>query len=233
MQIIDSHAHVFEIKDYVNDTKFIPVVSGYSNGSNLKTIKIAKEYKYPFCLGIAPQTVLKEGIDNLDLWISEIRKEKPNAIGEVGLDFHWAETEEKRTLQKQVFSQMIDLSSSMKLPVVLHSRDATKECLDMLEEKDFKYKIMLHFFSGTVEDAVRVSEQGGVVSFPPVRSKKRKDTLLKIPLENIVVETDAPFVGRTIQDVVDSINYVAEIKNLDFDIVAMQTAKNASKFFRI
>jgi TatD DNase family protein len=235
---VDSHCHLYDIKNFedsamVNGVLVLPVVSGYSHFTNLKTIEVAKKHGYPFCIGIAPQTVLKEGMDKLGLWTSTIKKSKPNAIGEVGLDFHWAKTDEQKKLQRKCFDEMITIADSMHLPIVLHSRETTKICLDMLEEAKFKGKIMLHFFSGTVEDALRTVSLGGFVSFPPVGSKSRKDTLLKIPLESILVETDAPFVGRNIADVSDSIKYVAGVKNLDFDTVANQTAKNAFGFFNI
>ncbi|MFH2106928.1 MAG: TatD family hydrolase [Candidatus Micrarchaeota archaeon] len=231
--IVDSHCHLYDIKNFSPVENILPVISGYSHSTNLKTIEIAKKYNYPFCIGIAPQTVLKEGMDKLDLWVSTIKRSKPNAIGEIGLDYHWAKTDEQKKLQGKCFNEMIALAESMKLPIVLHSRETTNICLDMLEEAKFKGKVMLHFFSGIVEDALRTVSIGGFVSFPPVGSKSRKDTLLKIPLESILVETDAPFVGRNISDVSDSIKYVAGVKNSDFDTVADQTAKNAFGFFNI
>ena len=245
--IIDAHCHLESMKEYRFDKDFIPVTVGYSHKANVKNLEIAKKLKIPFVIGIAPQTALKEDISNLDSRVEFIKNSetKPNAIGEIGLDYHWAKTKEDIEKEKLVFNSMLELAKNMKLPVVIHSRSASKideetkkfgsaesDVIKILEENSFS-KIMMHFFSGKVEEAERAYSLGAYISIPPLRSKERKEIIKKIPLENLLVETDSPYIVRTPQEVKKSIEYIAEVKDLDFEIVADQTAKNAIKLFNI
>ncbi|MEK6982877.1 MAG: TatD family hydrolase [Candidatus Micrarchaeota archaeon] len=243
---VDSHCHLEDMKE-TNFEDVLTVTVGYSHRSNVKNFTIATEKKLPFVLGIAPQTALKEDITRLNEWIDFIKNTniKPNAIGEIGLDYHWAKTKEDINKEMKVFDEMLNLSEQMKLPVVIHSRSATKQdeetkkfgsaesdVIKILKERGFS-KIMMHFFSGKADEAEAAFSLGAYISIPPLRSKERKETIKRIPLENLLVETDSPYVVRTPLQVKDSVEYIAEIKNLDFEIVKEQTAKNAIKLFNI
>lgn len=229
--IVDAHCHLNEVADdyVINET--LPVTCGYSHGSNLKNIEIAKKLGVPFALGIAPQTAIKQDLKDLEMWAETIMKAKANAIGEIGLDYHWAENQEHVRKEKIVFERMIKLAEEMRLPVVIHSRKAELECLEWLEERKFSHGIMMHFFSGDEKTAARAVEMGAMISVTPLHSKERKKVINSIPLEHIVIETDAPYVVRTPDEVVQSAHYVAEVKNIDLDEVKAQTMKNALKFF--
>jgi TatD family hydrolase len=229
--LVDAHCHLHEVKDYeIKDV--IPVGSGYSHASNVKTAGLAKKLKLPFSLGIAPQSVIKlKGLEELDGWLEYIRKQKPNAIGEVGLDYHWAKEKTEIEREQITFYQAVDLAIEMKLPLVIHSRDATKDVIDTLKLKAFPYRFMFHFFSGKPSDAKWIVEQNGLISITPLHSKDRRAAIEQTPLENLVVETDAPYVGRTPDAVRESVAYISEVKKLDFEEVAEQTAGNAIRFF--
>ncbi len=229
--LVDAHCHLEEIKEYT-PKDVLPVTCGYSHTSNLRNIDVAKKLKIPFVLGIAPQTAIKQDLKELDDWTETIRNTKPNAIGEIGLDFHWSKGDEDVKKEGIVFKRMVDLAEEMKLPIVIHSRKAEKECLDYLKERKFKHGIMMHFFSGTENIAMSAVELGAIISITPLHSKERRKVINAVPLENIVIETDAPYVVRTPEEVIQSAQYVSEVKGLDLETVTKQTAINAAKFFK-
>ncbi len=231
--LIDAHCHLDSIKDYKPNNTVLPVTVGYSHSSNIKTLEIAKSLKIPFVLGISPQAAQKEGIHKLDEWVEWIKNTnpKPNAIGEIGLDYHWAKNEENKKRQHIVFNKMLDLAEEMKLPIVIHARETISEVLDIIEKRNFAHGIMMHFFSGNEEEAKRAVGLDGYISITPLHSKQRRKVINSIELEYLLVETDAPAIVRLPEDVKESVEYISEVKELGFDIVAKQTAKNAKKFF--
>jgi TatD DNase family protein len=233
MTLIDAHCHLGNLPKYVIHEGLLPVTVGYSHSSNQKAVEAAKKHNVPFVLGIAPQTAIKEDLSKLGEWIDFIRKSGPNAIGEVGLDYHWAQNEQDIAKEKTVFERMIALAEEMGLPLVIHARDATPDVLDSLQLRNFRNGFMLHFFSGTLHDAKRAARMGGYVSIPPVRSAGRTAAIGALPLERLLVETDAPYVGRTPDAAMDSVAYIAEVKKVDRETVIEQTAKNARAFFKI
>lgn len=236
--LIDSHCHLESIKNYKLSEHVLPVTVGYSNSSNLKNIEIAKKLNIPFVLGIAPQTAQKEGVSKLSEWVEIIKNAnpKPNAIGEIGLDNHWAKTSEDKEKQRIVFNSMLMLAGRMNLPIVIHARDSVNEVLKIIKnfkEHDFTGKIMMHFFSGNDKEALEAVDIGAYISIPPLHSKERRKVINSITLDSMLVETDAPAVVRLPEDVEKSVSYISEVKNLDFNTVSEQTAKNAIKFFNI
>ncbi len=231
--IIDAHCHLDSYKHIQIKPGWLPVTVGYSHFSNIKNTAIAKKYKIPYVLGIAPQTTVKEGITKLDLWINEIKKYKPNAIGEIGLDLYWAKTSENVKNEEIVFYKMLDLAEELKLPIVIHSRNAEKKVIDILYERKYTHGIMMHFFSGTLKQAEKVIDLGAFISISPLHSKERRKIINSVALENLLVETDSPYIVRTFYEVERTIEYIAETKKLDKNIVAECTAKNAIRFFDI
>lgn len=231
--LVDSHCHLMDIKDYAPSEEVVPVAASYSHSKNVKNVEIARKFSVPFTLGIAPQSVIgNKDLTPLEEWIDFIRKNRPNAIGEIGLDYHWAKGEEDIKKEEVVFKRMLDLAEELKLPVVIHSRKATSDVIDTFKMRDFNLPVMMHFFSGTVSEAEWFAERGDFISITPMHSKSRKEVIREIPLENLLVETDAPYVVRTPEQVKESVQYIAEVKELDFDIVAEQTTKNAHSLFK-
>ncbi len=233
-KLVDAHCHLESFsKAQLEELPqgIIPVTSGYSHWSNVRTVEIAKELDIPFCLGIAPQSVLKEGRKNLGDWMQFIADNPPNAIGECGLDYHWGKNEEDFKLEEGVFLEMIELAKRMDLPLVIHSRKAENKCLDILEGENWKKPFMMHFFSGNLEEARRAVDMGGIISIVGLHSKNRKKVIAEIPLEKLVVETDAPYVTRNIDGVLKAIGYISEVTGIPGDEVGRVTAENAAKFF--
>jgi len=237
--LVDSHTHLFDMKKgYALPADITPVVAGYSHGANVKAAALAKANGYPFILGIAPQTAIKEGTAKLEEWVAFIKEAKPNAIGEVGLDYKWAETKADVEKEHAVFTRMIALAKEMKLPLVIHSRnnpndnEVPKDAVEDILKMTAGMPLLMHFFSGSAEQAQRIVAQGGYISVTELRSKERRKVINIVPLDRLVVESDCPFIGRTPESVRDAVAYIAEVKGLDPGLVADATTRNAGRFFR-
>jgi TatD DNase family protein len=235
---VDTHAHLFDLKkDYVLPPDIYPVVVGYSHSSNRKAAETAESKRYPYALGIAPQTTIKEGTAKLDEWIAFIRSKKPNAIGEVGLDYKWAETKEHVEGEKLAFGRMIELADEMGLPLVIHSRnnpndnDVPKDAIEDIISMTKGKRILMHFYSGSEEQAIRIAAAGGYISIMHLHSKERRKVINSIQLDRLLIESDSPYVGRTPQTVREAAAYIAEVKGLTVEEVADATAENAMRFF--
>lgn len=234
----DAHCHL-ESCAGVLLPHILHVTSGYSHESNLKNLRVAQQYSNAYlCAGISPQEAMKHRDVKILLveWEEAISgaisdSGKLLAIGEIGLDYHWAKTDEERFLQQECFISQLQLAERMQLPVVIHSRDAEGECLEIL--KNFNLDYMMHCFSGKSETALAAAEHKGVVSIPPMRSKERKQFIRELPLEKLLAESDAPYIGKTPQDALESIKMIAEIKGLPEENVRKQTLLNTIGFFRI
>jgi TatD DNase family protein len=236
MLLVDSHCHIFDIKGYELPADIVPVVVGYSPGSNLKAAGWGRK-GYPTALGIAPQTAIRRDAAGLGEWMDFIRQNRPNAIGEVGLDYKWATTRADVGKEMWVFEAMLSLSREMKLPLVIHSRnnpndnDLPKNAVDDILGMVEGTKFLMHFFSGNEKQAERIIGAGGYVSVTHMRSKERREVINTVPLDRLMVESDAPYVGKTPDSVREAVAYVAEVKGIGADEAGTKTAGNAMRFF--
>jgi TatD DNase family protein len=145
-----------------------------------------------------------------------------------------------------VFDRMLALAVEMKLPLVIHSRnrpaeeagkegvpeDAIADILAALTDAEHAgTRFVMHFFSGSVEQAEKVVAAGGYISVTHMRSKERRKVINTVPLDRLLVESDSPYVGRTPESVRDAVAYIAEAKGLSVEQVAEATAANARRFF--
>jgi TatD DNase family protein len=154
------------------------------------------------------------------------------AIGEIGLDYHWAKTEEEKFLQHECFISQLVLAERLGLPVVIHSRDAEAKVLEILS--NFNLRFMLHCFSGTNAEAQSaVGTNRAVVSVPPIKSKERKQFIRDLPLEKLLAESDAPYIGKAPSDTLEAIKTIAEIRGMDAEAVKKQLLLNTVSFFGI
>ncbi len=236
--IIDAHSHFQEIKkdkqeEIIKHSGIVPVVVGYSHSSNIKAVKTAEKFNLPFVLGIAPQTAQKETME-IEKWKGFIKKNSPNAIGEIGLDYHWGKTTEDLEKQWYVFEEMLKLAEKLKKPVVIHSRKSEEDIISTLIEFDFQMPVMFHFFSGTIEHYKRASKHlNAYFSIIGLRSKNRKKVIKEADLRELLVETDSPYVFRDPEEVIKSINYISEVKSINPDKISQITTENAIKLFDI
>jgi len=194
-------------------------------------------------LGVHP-TEARDWKDDLIEKIKEYSKHsKIVAIGEIGLDYYWDKS--FNDIQKEVFIKQIKLANELNLPISIHDRDAHKDTYDILKEYNKGSDIIMHCFSGSVEFAKECIKEGwyialgGVLTFK--NAVKTKDVAKEIPLEKLLIETDAPYLApvpyRGEQNQPAYIKYVAEeiakIKGITFEEVDKVTTQNAIRVFNI
>ena len=235
---VDTHTHLQDVsRRFVDDvlaSPIYPVVVGYSMNSNRKAVLFRERYSLPIVLGIAPQTVVKESSSELEEWLSFVRKNKPNAVGEVGSDYKWATKREEREEQERVFRSFIALAKEMSLPLVIHCRDAYDELIAILEEENFSLPLVMHSFFGKKEHAhALLGSFDAYLSINTIRTKEKKKVISEAPLERLVVETDSPYIAKSPLEVVEAIRYIAEVKELSPRDVEEETTKNACRVFCI
>ena len=218
---------------------------GASMASSERSIKLAEKYPFVYAaVGVHPDEVGEldeEKFEKLRKWTSH---EKVKAVGEIGLDYYW--DKEKHDLQKHWFMRQMELASEVKLPMIVHSREAAKDTLDMvIAAKPLNLSGIIHCYSYSVEQAREYLNMGyyigigGVVTFK--NAKKLKEVAEYTPLSQIVLETDCaylaptPFRGKRTDS--SKIAYVAEelaaIKQVPVEEVIRITNENGRRLYNI
>lgn len=201
------------------------------------------------CLGFHPEVVFKYSEKEMEEYIEEIRKNRKNivGIGEVGLDYSWVKENERREKTRDIFVQFIELAKELKLPLVVHARnlanekgeDAFSDCLRILTDSNAK-RVVMHCFSGNEETLNQAIEQDYWISFATIicRSDKHKRLAAKTPIENMLLETDSPWLDPDSRELVNrpwkierSAEVIAQIKNTTKEEILNITTENAIKAF--
>ena len=266
MEFIDVHCHLDDDRfsedlDEVieraldKNVKFI-ITSGINPSTNRRVLEIAKKYSdiVRVSFGIYPIDAIAEGmkdklkdddlryveIFNVDKelkWIEE-NKDSCVAIGECGLDYKVVEGYNEE--QREVFSKVIELSKKIDKPLVIHSRKAELDAIDLMEEAKCK-KVIMHSFNGRKSLIRRCVELGWSFSIPAVITRLEHFKMLVkiVPLEQLLTETDAPYLSPTAgtrnesANVVITIKEIAHIKEISEEEVALQIFKNAKELFNL
>jgi TatD DNase family protein len=169
-----------------------------------------------------------------------------HAIGEVGLDYHWVKNRETQTYQKEVFQQFIDISKQFHLPLIIHSRKAEGDCIDIIEQNNVE-KVYFHCFDGDERQINQIIEhKKWVVGIPTNITWRRKTQNLcsLFPLERLLTETDSPYLHpvpnfkgpkprnepKNISEY--AIKEIAKIKKKPMEYVIQKTANAARDFFK-
>jgi TatD DNase family protein len=192
-------------------------------------------------LGAPPANYHELNIDEIinNIRISAEQKEIV-AIGEVGLDYYWVKNQEIRKQQHITFKRFIQLANELNLPLVIHSRDAEKDCLEDLAIAETK--VVMHSFSGDVETALECVDRGYYISISTAVTTRKKNRRLaeSLPIEHIVTETDSPYLSpfpdrkrNEPANVIYAVKEIAKIKNISEDEVAEITTKNAIEIFNL
>lgn len=194
--------------------------------------------------GLHPVSVAeKDYKKELELVKEALEERKFYAIGEIGIDLHWHP--ETLEVQKEVFRYQINLAKKYDLPIVIHCRDAFQEIFEVLEEeKDERLRGIFHCFTGTYEDAQRALALGmklGIGGILTFKNGKIDRFLNRISLEEIVLETDSPYLApvpfRGKRNESSYLVYIAEklasVYGVGLDEIAAQTTQNAKDIFRI
>lgn len=190
------------------------------------------------CIGCGPADITQASFDAAAGLLKKHKKDIVG-LGEVGLDYYWVKESEKHAAQRDYFERFIELSKDLALPLVIHSRDAEKEALRLLEEHDVP--ALLHCYSGDLGLAERAIGLGCPISIPTsvCYSNPKKELVERLPLESLVLESDAPFLAPTPKtrntplNITQSAEVVAEVKGLSQDQVEDVTSKNAIDFFKL
>lgn len=211
MEYVDAHIHLSDpeyeaqVHGVLEDARRADIVALVSNSMNLQTslrsIELTEEYPgFVFAaLGIHPWNVKKLSQNELeqtvDLISSHCQHRGVVAVGEIGLDYKYVKRgkEELVNTQYEVFCKMLQLSEKLSLPAIIHSRGTTVEIIDMLPSYNVK-RVLLHWFSNPIELLPRIVEQGYFISEGPATlfSDNIKEIVRRIPLANLLTETDGP-----------------------------------------
>lgn len=213
--------------------------------SSTHTLMLELEEERPLTcismIGLHPCSVKENYLFELKIVRDYLEKRSFKAVGEIGLDFYWDKTFTEQ--QYAAFNQQIEWALHFDLPIVIHSRNSTDECIEVVSKhQKGKLRGVFHCFSGDIVQAKRVIDLGfylgigGVVTF---KNSGLDKVMEEISLEHVVLETDAPYLApvpfRGKRNEPAYLKYVAEklagIKNVEIDEVAKITTDNAEKLF--
>lgn len=250
---IDTHTHLYDGADIAAQDAHIQraIAAGvhkmYMPNCDATTIAgmLAISERFPdHCypmIGLHPCYVKEHFREELAVVERELARGIYVAVGEVGLDYYWDRNFDKE--QKIAFERQIDLALQYRLPVIIHSRSSTKECIDIVARKqNGNLTTIFHCYSGTLEEAKRICELGGYLGIGGVVTYKKTnlpDILREIPLSHVVLETDAPYLapvpyrGKPNESTYIPIiaEKVAEVYGISLEELAKATTANAEKIF--
>jgi TatD DNase family protein len=256
MELIDSHAHI-DFPQFAEDRDamleraraagvqtILAIGTGPGPEKMDAAIPYAEQHDWIYAtIGVHPHEA-KQVTPDVLAKLSELAKHpKVIAWGEIGLDYFYDHS--PRETQHQVFREQMALASQAKLPIIIHCRDAWPDTLDMLDKywRPTGLGGILHCFTSTLEDAHRVLDMGFMISFAGnstyPKTQHLRDVAKALPLENILIETDSPFLapqgfrGKRNEPahVVEVARTLASVRDLPADEFAAATAGNFRRFF--
>ena len=253
--IIESHTHMDdsafdEDRDsLIREIKNSGIEYMMNISASLKSIKtsidLAKQYDFIYAsVGVHPSESQELNNENFQWLKEQVAFEKVKAIGEIGLDYYWQEPEKE--IQQHWFREQLRLAHEVNLPIIIHSREAAADTYKIMKEENAdKLNGVIHCFSYTKETARDYLNWnyyfgiGGVITFQ--NAKKLKEAVEYIPIENIVLETDSPYLApipyRGKRN--SSLNLpliaqaIADIKKMDVEKVIENTRENTKKLYNL
>lgn len=251
---IDSHAHLFlpefhedeeavmqRMMDAGVEKVFLPNIDSSTIGDLLNFEQKFPEHAFAM-MGLHPCSVKENIEDELDIIKQQLSQRKFAAVGEIGLDFYWDITFKEQ--QIAAFNKQIDWALLYDLPIVIHSRNSTRECIDMVRSKQTgSLKGVFHCFSGTADEAHEIIDMGfylgigGVITF---KKSTLPEIIKDIDLSYMLLETDAPYLApvpyRGKRNESSYIPLIAEkiagVKGTGVGEVAKVTTENAKGLFK-
>lgn len=257
MRIFDTHAH-YDDEAFDTDReellKALPgsgieyvVNVGASIATTRSTLELSSKYDYIYAaVGVHPSDIADLNEESFSWLKEQTGSQKVVAVGEIGLDYYWDKEPEVQAAQQVWFKRQLDLAREAGLPVIIHSRDAAKDTFDIMKEMDAgSIGGVVHCYSYSPELAAEYVKMGlfigvgGVVTF--TKAKKLKETVAAIPMDNIVIETDCPYLApvpyRGKRN--SSLNLplvlaeIASIKGISEEEAADITFANAMRLYRL
>jgi TatD DNase family protein len=252
--LIDTHAHLYldAFSGEYDEVTQRAVAAGVhtillpniDRSSVAPMLELYKKYPgvYRIMTGLHPTSVKADWEEELDAVLSLLEDYEPAAVGEAGIDLYWDKTFEEE--QKAAFIRQIDYAMAKSLPLVIHSRNSLDIILAMLKPYTGKVSGVFHCFPGSVQQAKKAVDAGfmlgigGVVTY---KNSKMAEVAALLPLQSIVLETDAPFLspqserGRRNEsaNIAAIAAFIAGLRNIGADEVAAITTLNAQKLFKL
>ncbi len=252
--MIDSHCHV-DFKEFNKNREEVIgrakkklnaiVNSGATLGGNRRTLKLVEDYKGFLygTLGFHPESASKADSSIIEQAFREINENIDNAValGETGLDFYHIEDTDKRNRQIKVFKSFIELANQYEMPLVIHARDAESKSFEILRKYSKDIDVIFHCYGGDLETLNKVIEESYYISYSTIicYSDYHKELVEQTPIENILTETDSPYLspfkGQKNEPayVEETVKKIAEIKSLSPSKVDKKTERNVKKVFKI
>jgi len=255
MNLIDTHCHIYSSEFDADRPAMLSraldegitkmLMPAIDDSTHAQMLKLQNEFpgRCMSMMGLHPCSVKEDYKNELKIVEQYFERRSFVAVGETGLDFYWDISFKNQ--QKEVFQRQIELALHYDIPVVIHSRESTDECIDMVHKNQKgNLKGVFHCFSGSVEQAQKIMDLnfylgiGGVLTF----KKSGLDVVLeRLDLEQIVLETDAPYLApvpyRGKRNECAYIKYVAqklaELKQMTIEEVASVTTENAKRLFNL
>jgi TatD DNase family protein len=253
--LIDSHAHL-DMKDFDGDRQATLdraleggishiITIGTDLSSSRKALELANIYDFVFSsVGYHPHHAADTDLQVLRELEGLVSEPKVVAWGEIGLDFYRRYSPPDR--QVEAFRQQLEMAMDLDLPVIIHDREAHAELIEILGQMTKGgAKGVIHCFSGDYDMAMLLIEMGYHISIPGTVTYKKalqvQEVATRIPLERMLIETDAPFLapvphrGKRNEPffVTYTARKIAELRNMDFQEVAIQTSENAKRVFNL
>ena len=255
----DNHAHLDDEKFDSDREEIIEKIhregvsfisAGYSLEGSKKAIELSKKYDFIYATcGISPNDIPQT---EEELWkmLNEIDKlakenEKVLAIGEIGLDYYWEKDEKMRELQRKAFIEQINIANSLNLPIVVHTREAVMDTLEILKKNSVENKGIFHCCPLNRELVKEGLKLGFYISFAgPItfkNSKNADEIIDMVPNDRMLIETDSPYLspeplrGRRNNPI--NVKYIAKkiaaVKGISEEEVARITYENVKKIYKI
>lgn len=260
MELFDSHSHYNDEKFNEDREQIIKetyeagvtkfVCAGYNIDSSLFSLEMSKKYEFIYSIcGISPNDIpqseqqLWKDIEEISQIVKNNNSKKLVAIGEIGLDYYW--NKENKDLQKQAFIKQIELANELELPIVIHSRDASVDTLDIIRNNKVEKAGIFHCCQLNQELVRQALELGYYISFAgPITFKNSKNApgiIKMVPMDRILIETDSPYLSpepnRGKRNDCRNVKYVAQkiadVKGITIEEVAQKTYENAMRIFNI
>lgn len=253
MEFFDSHSHYNDEK-YDQDREELireiykqgitrTVCIGYDVEKSKQALEIANKHSYVYAsCGISPNDIDDFSEENLNK-IEEIAKEKKIvAIGEIGLDYYW--NKENKEKQKELFIKQIEIANKLEKPIIIHTRDAVMDTLEILKKYPVKEKGIFHCCPLNPELIKEGVKLGFYISFSgnvTFKNAKPENAILEVPNEKILIETDCPYLtpepfrGKRNDSIKVKLvaEKIAHIKNMKLEDIAKITYENANRIFKI
>ena len=251
MKIIDTHCHLYpsementeEIIKECASNNISVILNGVDIASNNEIIELSKKYDNVYAaIGLNYDQIDTFNDDDLVLLEEQIKNNKVVALGEIGIDYYW--TKENSDKQIYYFKKQLDLAKKYDLPIIVHSRKASQEVFDIIKESGVR-KGSMHCFVGSLELANEYIKLGfyigidGPITYP--NNKKGMDIITNIPVENLLLETDSPYLPpeskrgqiNTPLNIIEIAGKVSEVRNIPVEEIYEITYNNANKLFNL